>query len=115
HEDEPDLHQIFTKSDILITDYSSAFIDWLILDRPVIFAPYDLLTYQSENGFLEDYRNLVPQPICMEADEILVEIERNILDKDRHQDNRRRAADRYLGNGSLGICERITDIIKNPR
>lgn len=115
HEDEPDLHQIFTKSDILITDYSSAFIDWLILDRPVIFAPYDLLTYQSENGFLEDYRNLVPQPICMEADEILVEIERNILDKDRHQDNRRRAADRYLGNGSLGICERITDIIKKPR
>ena len=112
HDDEPDLHQIFTESDILITDYSSAFIDWLILDRPVIFAPYDLHTYQYRNGFLEDYEDLVPQPICMEADEILIEIERNILDKNRHQENRRKAADRYLGDGSFGICEQITDIIK---
>ena len=31
HAEEPDLYNLFSVSDILVTDYSSAFIDWLIL------------------------------------------------------------------------------------
>lgn len=41
-EDIMDIADIF---DILITDYSSIYIDYLLLDRPLIFLPYDKEQY----------------------------------------------------------------------
>ena len=77
HAEEPDLYNLFSVSDILVTDYSSAFIDWLILNRPVIifFTPYDLEEYERKNGLLEEYHKLVPQPICRSPNEILTSLE----------------------------------------
>ena len=60
HDDEPDLNELMIKSDVLVTDYSSAYIDWLILNRPVIFSPYDLMAYTKDYGLLDDYEELVP-------------------------------------------------------
>ena len=37
-DDEPDLSKIFDNADLLVTDYSSAYFDWLILDEPGIFS-----------------------------------------------------------------------------
>jgi len=42
----------FKITDILITDYSSVFVDFLILDKPLIFLSYDL------NSFVNDSREL---------------------------------------------------------
>ena len=33
-----------------MTDYSSAYIDWLLLDKPVVFNFYDLKTYEKTRG-----------------------------------------------------------------
>ena len=65
HDEEPDLNELMIKSDVLVTDYSSAFIDWLILDRPVIFTPYDLEAYTDNFGLLDDYEKLVPSQFAL--------------------------------------------------
>jgi CDP-glycerol glycerophosphotransferase (TagB/SpsB family) len=36
-------------SDCLITDYSSIYIDYLLLNKPIFFYCYDINKYQSEN------------------------------------------------------------------
>ncbi len=44
------LVELMQVSDILMTDYSSAYIDYLLLDKPVVFNMYDLELYQQSRG-----------------------------------------------------------------
>jgi CDP-glycerol glycerophosphotransferase (TagB/SpsB family) len=50
------IYDIIPHTDILITDYSSIYFDYLLLDHPIIFMPLDLNYYQQNRGFeLEPY------------------------------------------------------------
>ena len=40
-----DSQEILSSADILITDYSSCYIDYLLINRPIIFYDYDLQDY----------------------------------------------------------------------
>jgi hypothetical protein len=44
------LTEMMQVSDCLLTDYTSAYFDYLLLDKPVIFNFYDLDTYIKERG-----------------------------------------------------------------
>jgi len=56
-----EINDILSEIDILITDYSSIYIDYLLLDRPCIFIPYDKEDYQKKVGFLfDDYDYWTP-------------------------------------------------------
>lgn len=44
------LVELMQASDMLMTDYTSAYIDYLILDKPVIFNFYDLEVYEKSRG-----------------------------------------------------------------
>ena len=46
-----DVMELLKYVDVLITDCSSIYIDFLLLDRPVIFLPYDIDEYQQYRGF----------------------------------------------------------------
>ena len=111
HEKEPDLHQLFKEADILVTDYSSAFIDWLILDRPVIFSPYDLQEYTNKNGLLKDYAELVPPPICHTPIELFSSISEALGNPSTHTEQREEMKKIYLEDMAGGACERILEII----
>ncbi|MES9881125.1 MAG: CDP-glycerol glycerophosphotransferase family protein [Sedimenticola sp.] len=45
--------------DVLVTDYSSVYYDYLLLDRPVIFLPYDLERYTRSPGFFLPFEEIV--------------------------------------------------------
>lgn len=55
-----DIMEIANIFDILITDYSSIYIDYLLLDRPVIFLPYDKERYLKGRGMNFDYDQVTP-------------------------------------------------------
>lgn len=60
---ESDLYPLLREVDFLVTDYSSIFFDFLLLDRPVIFFPYDLDHYlRSERPMYFDYSEMTPGP-----------------------------------------------------
>ena len=111
HSQEPDLHNLFSISDILVTDYSSAFIDWLIVDRPIIFTPYDLEEYKQKNGLLEEYQNQVPPPVCRSPDEIFTSLMEAISDPDKYQKERLAMKIKYLGETGYGASQRILKIM----
>lgn len=48
------LYEYLTISDILITDYTSTYFDFLFLDRPVVFNFYDKERYEKDRGFSFD-------------------------------------------------------------
>lgn len=64
---EIDFYQILNQFDLLITDYSSIFFDFLLLDRPILFLKDE--TFQR--GFLlEDMESFVPGPIFNNLNEL---------------------------------------------
>jgi len=56
-----DIYPFLSGVDILITDYSSIYFDFLLLDRPIIFAPFDLEEYtMHDRGFYFNYEQVTP-------------------------------------------------------
>lgn len=56
-----DVYPLLKYTDILITDYSSVYFDFLLLGRPIIFFDYDKEEYEANmQGFLYDYESFTP-------------------------------------------------------
>lgn len=69
--DYPDIHELFLASDQLVTDYSSSFFDYSILQKPITFYAYDLANYAEElRGFYLDYKTDLPGPIVEDSESL---------------------------------------------
>lgn len=55
-----DIMDIFNIFDMLITDYSSIYIDYLKLDRGIVFLPYDKESYMRNRGLNFPYDEVTP-------------------------------------------------------
>lgn len=45
------LYELLAEADVLMTDYSSVYVDYLLLKRPIAFLCSDLEAYQKSRGF----------------------------------------------------------------
>lgn len=51
-----DLYEILNSISLLITDYSSVYFDWLLINKPILFVSKDLKEYKGLRGLLiENY------------------------------------------------------------
>lgn len=109
-----DIYPILKFFDLFINDYSSIFVDQLLLNKPMVFFPYDLENYERTEGIAFDYKELVPGPIVYSTDDLLKKIV-YILENDEWKDKReinKKTYHKYLdGNSS----KRIIEIIKNEK
>jgi len=55
-----EMNQLLSKADVLITDYSSLFADYLIYNKPIVFAKFDHHAYLEEIELSLDYDNDLP-------------------------------------------------------
>ena len=55
-----DTNLFMNETDILINDYSTTSTDYCLLSKPQIFFMPDFELYNSNKGFLEDYKNIIP-------------------------------------------------------
>ena len=86
---ETDLYKIVNASDMLITDYSSIYFDYLLLDKPIIFTTPDLSSYEDNRGFLVSPLSFwMPGPICFTYDELKQSIKQQML-KDTYREKRK--------------------------
>lgn len=68
---EMDLYEILNAVDVLITDYSSVYFDYLLLDRPIVFFAPDCEEYRQTRGFLlEPYDFWTPGPKVVDRREL---------------------------------------------
>jgi CDP-ribitol ribitolphosphotransferase len=52
-----EINDLFTVSDILVTDYSSSIFEWALLRRPLVLLVGDLDRYEHDPGMYIDYRH----------------------------------------------------------
>ncbi|UPV74607.1 CDP-glycerol glycerophosphotransferase family protein [Halorussus limi] len=71
-----DVYPFLRHADALVTDYSSVYFDYLLLDRPVVFYAYDLAEYRARRGFYFDYESVAPGPVADSFDGLLAGLDR---------------------------------------
>lgn len=59
-----EVNDLYLAADLLVTDYSSVFFDYALLDRPVIFHMYDLDHYRDRLRGLYLELDELPGPVC---------------------------------------------------
>lgn len=65
------LNDLFYVTDILITDYSSCFYDFLLLNRPVLFFVYDKAYYSATRGVHRPIEKVAPGKVCETFEQLL--------------------------------------------
>lgn len=102
-------------TDILITDYSSIFFDFLATDRPVLFHTPDRIEYGSTRGFYIELEDL-PGPTSHSLQELVTQIESIGTGKISdpvvsHRDAYEKARALYCPHDDGGASDRVIDIV----
>lgn len=110
-EDSEDVMGLLKETALLITDYSSIYIDYLLLQRPMVFLPYDKEEYQQERGFNFSYDKVTPGPKPESFQEFLKEISRCLEDEKYYQEERQEL-NHYFNQIQEPCCQLICDRIR---
>lgn len=91
-----DVYPSLTEVDCLITDYSSIYFDYLHIDNPIIFYPYDFDTYINNRGFYFEYEDAVPGPVADSDSDLFNEMRCIARGVDQYSTDRQRTLHRFF-------------------
>ena len=105
---ESDLYPILPRVDFLITDYSSIFFDFLLLDRPIIFFPYDLGDYlANERSMYFDYWEMTPGPKARDMESLTCALKQLSEGQDEWTETRRAIRSRVFQHSDGRSAQRL--------
>lgn len=105
---EVDVYPILKESDILITDYSSVYFDFLYLDKDIIFYSYDLPYYRDEDrGLIFEYDEMTPGDKVYTIEELRENLRRKCYQRDNYSQERKKLLELCFENYT------IEDTVKN--
>jgi hypothetical protein len=109
------LYEVMAAADGLITDASSAWVDFLLVDKPLIFAFPDLDQYRADRGLnLEPYEDWVPGPLVADVVELVEQLSRVAAGEDHYAERRRRTLRSFHHFRDDGSAARLLDLLDLP-
>jgi CDP-glycerol glycerophosphotransferase len=85
---------LLARSDALVSDYSSVWIDYLTLDRPIGFIVDDLSAYEHGRGFnVPDLVSILPGPVLSTSEDFALFFSDGLADTERLRIARKRSAE----------------------
>lgn len=110
---EKSLYEFLLETDALISDYSSIYYDYLMLDRPIALATEDVDEFTAKWPLFYDgiddssrYNRLLT------ADDLIKFIENTVNGIDERQDARLRDKEKYIDYHDDKACERLYNCLK---
>lgn len=97
--------------DILITDYSTTYHTFLLLDRPIIFFPYDYETVYQTEGFKYNYYEKIPGPAIESFTAFQEYLLKLVNGDDPHKSKRQNLRNSLYKHQDAQACERVTNYI----
>lgn len=111
---DSDVYPILKYTDALITDYSSVYFDYLLLDKPILYYSPDLEEYQEKcRGFYEPYENLTAGAITQTEQELFDAMQNVIDGVDNYKEQRKALRDRMFKYQDGRNCERVVEWIRS--
>jgi CDP-glycerol glycerophosphotransferase (TagB/SpsB family) len=94
--------------DTLITDYSSLFLEFVLLDKHVVFFTYDLEDYKNTTGLYDDYDKLTPGPHTNATEELLKKLGTKSDWAEKRKETRSLLFDHEDGSSSNRVAENVS-------
>lgn len=110
-----DVYPLFKYADLLITDYSSIYMDYLLLDRPCLFFIYDFNYYiQSCRGVMHDIVDSAPGEKCKNQEELHNQLYQILVEHiDLWADQRKKVRDMAWEYQEGNSCQKAWDYISS--
>jgi CDP-glycerol glycerophosphotransferase (TagB/SpsB family) len=108
-----DVYQLLTFVDVLITDYSSLWIDFLLLDRPIIYFPYDLVDYLDYKGLVFEFEKYTAGEKIYSQESFIESLHKYISGEDLYAEKRKEIRDFYHKFQDGRSSERIYNMIRS--
>lgn len=110
---DSDVYPILKYTDSLITDYSSVYFDYLLLDKPILYYPIDLEEYQEKcRGFYRPYEELTAGVKSYNEEELIQAMQDVINGVDNYKEERKILRDKMFKYQDGRNCERVVEWIK---
>lgn len=106
-----DIYPFLIHTDYLITDYSSIFFDYLVLDKEIIFIPFDYDNYVKNRQLYYDYNKITPGIKYRNFHELISGL--NVLDNLDFALDRERIRSLMISSYHYDACEKTFEFIKN--
>lgn len=106
-----DIMEVLKEFDLLITDYSSIYMDYLLTGKPVLFLPYDQEEYLKDRGMNFPYDQVTPGPKPKTFQEFLNSMEDLLYNHDGYV-RQRESVNNFLNEIQRPCC---ADICKYTR
>ena len=109
-----DVYPLLAVTDLLITDYSSIYLDFLLLEKPVVFFPYDIDDYtDNERELLIDFNHVTPGPKVYNQEELEKELYVHIVEgQDSYKLQREEQRKKFFKYRDGKSSERLWDAVK---
>jgi len=111
HREFNDVNCLLSFVDVLITDYSALYHDFLLLNRPILFIPYDFDSFKKESGFLYDYFKYLPGEQIASFSSLLDSFEDIAKGQDKYAKKRKKLRDIIFEYQDNDSCERVSILI----
>lgn len=107
-----DIYPLLRGADALVTDYSSVYFDFLLLDRPVAFYAYDRERYEESPGFYFEYDEITPGPVAETFDELLFALETVLDSPEIHAAERDRVRKLAFDHANSRAADRVREYVR---
>jgi CDP-glycerol glycerophosphotransferase (TagB/SpsB family) len=113
----PNIEVLYRRADLLITDYSSCFIDFMLTNKPMISFAYDYERYmREERGLFYELDFAFPGPICQDFPSLFEQIEILLTDiVDMNRDSYRFKQKLFFDYIDDANAKRVVERVKEER
>lgn len=110
------IYDLLSCIDILVTDYSSVYFDFLLVDKPIVFYCPDLKKYEENWGFiLKPYYRWTPGSKARNISELIESIESAITNPDKYRNQRKKIKNILFKHKDGRSAERIINLLNNNK
>ena len=107
-----DIYEVVNSTDLLITDYSSIYFDYLLIDKPIIFINSDIDSYKVSRGLLvENYDDWTPG-FKVDNSKDLSKAIKKALNEDPHVLDRQKLLNKIHRYQDGNSTDRVVEFIK---
>jgi CDP-glycerol glycerophosphotransferase (TagB/SpsB family) len=107
-----DIYPFLKYIDVMITDYSSIYTEYLLIDRPIIFFWADYDHYMAvDRGFQFPFDEMCPGPKCRTGRQLLNELESALLGIDEWKEERKKLRNKAFLYQDGKSAQRIADYL----
>lgn len=105
-----DTNELLTIVDLMVTDYSSIFFDYLVTNKPIVFYTSDYEDYKFDRGMYIDKKEL-PGPIVNSIEEVINSINCEHYNSELIRKNYQKFKDTYVNLEDGKVSQKLIEYI----